>query len=71
MVNEIVHNGDAGQVPYANPAAATNLLRSGATLEAVASLLRHESVDSTAHYAKVDVGLLAEVAQPWPVEASC
>jgi site-specific recombinase XerD len=46
--------------------AATHALRDGATLETVAVLLRHSSLESTAHYAKVDVGLLREVAQPWP-----
>lgn len=44
---------------------ATNLLRSGASLDAVGSLLRHRSPASTAIYAKVDVNMLAEVAEPW------
>ena len=44
---------------------ATDLLRSGATLEAVGSLLRHRSPESTAIYAKVDANMLRQVAQPW------
>lgn len=49
--------------------AATTMLRSGATLEAVGALLRHRSLDMTAHYAKVDVNMLETIAQPWPGEA--
>lgn len=51
--------------------AATTMLRSGATLEAVGAVLRHRSLDMTAHYAKVDVTMLETIAQPWPGEASC
>ena len=46
--------------------AATAMLRAGASLDAIATVLRHESTDTTAHYAKVDVELLRSVAQPWP-----
>jgi site-specific recombinase XerD len=46
--------------------AATAMLRSGASLDAIATVLRHESTDTTAHYAKVDVALLGSVTQPWP-----
>ncbi|MGI9416842.1 MAG: tyrosine-type recombinase/integrase [Geminicoccaceae bacterium] len=46
--------------------AATSMLRAGATLEAIGAVLRHRSVDSTAHYAKVDVQALSLIAQPWP-----
>lgn len=45
--------------------AATNLLRSGASLRFVGSLLRHESLKTTALYAKVDAQMLQELAQPW------
>ena len=47
---------------------ATHLLRGGASLEAVGALLRHQSVKTTALYARVDVPLLLSVAQPWPGE---
>ncbi|MDE0523215.1 MAG: tyrosine-type recombinase/integrase [Boseongicola sp.] len=48
--------------------AATNLLRDGAPLEAIATLLRHSSLDVTAIYARVDVPMLREPVQPWPFE---
>ena len=51
--------------------AATALLRGGATLDAVSALLRHRSLDTTTHYAKVDVPMLRRVAQPWPEAAPC
>lgn len=51
--------------------AATSMLRAGATLDAIGTVLRHRSVDTTAHYAKVDVDMLRQVAQPWPGDASC
>ena len=44
---------------------ATGLLRSGVSMEVIGSLLRHKSPDSTMIYAKVDVPMLLEVAQPW------
>jgi integrase/recombinase XerD len=51
--------------------AATTMLRQGATLAGVGAILRHRSPMTTAHYAKVDFGLLSEIAQPWPEVASC
>ncbi|MES0003106.1 tyrosine-type recombinase/integrase [Mesorhizobium sp. M0051] len=51
--------------------AATSMLRAGATLDLIGTVLRHRSVDTTAHYAKVDVDMLLRVAQPWPGSASC
>jgi len=51
--------------------AATSMLRSGATLEAVGTLLRHRSLDMTAHYAKVDIPMLEQIAQPWPGDLTC
>jgi site-specific recombinase XerD len=51
--------------------AATGLLRQGASLQVIGEVLRHRSVDTTAHYAKVDVGLLQEVVRPWPGGTSC
>ena len=51
--------------------AATAMLRGGASLDAVSSMLRHRSVDMTGHYAKVDIGMLEQVVQPWPEGAPC
>jgi integrase/recombinase XerD len=49
--------------------AATAMLRGGATLDMVGAVLRHRSPDMTAHYAKVDVTMLQQIAQPWPGDA--
>jgi site-specific recombinase XerD len=51
--------------------AATAMLRQGASLAEVSAVLRHRSPMTTAHYAKVDFGLLSEIAQPWPGRQSC
>jgi integrase/recombinase XerD len=45
---------------------ATGLVRHGAPLVEIAQLLRHQTVQVTAIYAKVDLGALRTVAQPWP-----
>lgn len=47
--------------------AATELLRSGATLPQVGQVLRHRRLLSTAIYAKVDEATLGELARPWPM----
>jgi site-specific recombinase XerD len=51
--------------------AATAMLRAGANLDVIATVLRHESADMTAYYAKVDLALLQLVTQPWPEAPSC
>ena len=51
--------------------AATAMLRAGATLDAIGTVLRHRSADTTAHYAKVDVAMLRQIAQVWPGDVSC
>jgi integrase/recombinase XerD len=56
----------------ANPlrhTAASMMLRAGATLDEIGIILRHKSPDTTAHYAKVDVAALQQIAQPWPKES--
>ena len=45
-------------------------LRGGADLDQIGVALRHSSRDTTAIYAKVDIEMLAGVAQPWPECAS-
>jgi integrase len=45
--------------------AATSMLRDGASLDGIAAVLRHQSIDTTLVYARVDQGLLGSVAQPW------
>jgi len=46
--------------------AATTMLRAGSTLYEIGAVLRHKSPNTTAHYAKVDVAALQQIAQPWP-----
>ncbi len=46
--------------------AATELLRSGASLPEIGQILRHRRVETTAIYAKVDRDTLRLIARPWP-----
>jgi len=45
---------------------ASELLRQGASLIDISQVLRHRDLATTAIYAKVDLGRLRQVAQPWP-----
>lgn len=45
---------------------ATQMLHQGASLEEISQLLRHQSFNTTAIYAKVDLTALRSLAQPWP-----
>jgi integrase/recombinase XerD len=45
------------------------MLQGGATLGMIGAVLRHRSPDTTAHYAKVDLVMLQQIAQPWPGDA--
>ena len=51
--------------------AATHLVRQGASLPSIGAVLRHASLETTAHYAKVDVALLHSVARAWPEVTRC
>jgi integrase len=46
--------------------AATEMLRHGVPLDQIGLVLRHRGIDTTAYYAKADVNLLKQIAQPWP-----
>jgi site-specific recombinase XerD len=50
--------------------AVTLMLRQGVSLQAIGRVLRHQSIDTTFLYAKVDVEMLSEIAQPWPGEVT-
>jgi len=50
---------------------ATTLLRHGASLSDIATVLRHRSIQTTQIYAKVDVSMLNRIAQPWPEMPPC
>jgi site-specific recombinase XerD len=45
---------------------ACQMLRQGASLSEIGELLRHRSPETTAIYAKVDLGSLTTLALPWP-----
>jgi len=47
-------------------ALASELLREGASLLEISQVLRHRDLATTAIYAKIDLGRLRQVAQPWP-----
>lgn len=51
--------------------AATSMLRRGATLDVIGTVLRHRSMETTTHYAKVDTNTLRRIAQPWPGDRPC
>jgi site-specific recombinase XerD len=51
--------------------AATTMLRQGTALQTIGDILRHTSIETSAHYAKVDMALLHQVARPWPEVAVC
>jgi site-specific recombinase XerD len=46
--------------------AAVAMLEAGSSLHEIAAVLRHASIETTFHYAKVDQSLLAPMALPWP-----
>lgn len=46
--------------------AATQMLRSGASLAEIGQVLRHHSTSTTAIYAKVDRASLSALTRPWP-----
>jgi len=47
------------------------MLRQGASLQEIAVVLRHRSIETTEIYAKVDVQTLRPIAQPWPEVQQC
>jgi integrase/recombinase XerD len=50
---------------------ASSMLQHGASLQDIAQVLRHRSIETTQIYAKVDVPSLRRIAQPWPEVQPC
>jgi integrase/recombinase XerD len=50
--------------------AATGMLRAGASLPEIAQVRRHERLETTVQYARVDRRALRELARPWPGSAT-
>lgn len=51
--------------------AATAMLQHGVSLAGVGAVLRHRSASVTTIYAKVDIALLSDIAQPWGGRLPC
>jgi site-specific recombinase XerD len=51
--------------------AATAMLQNGVSLAGVGAVLRHRSPSVTTIYAKVDIALLSDIAQPWGGRLPC
>lgn len=66
-----IHNPPSRGAHLLRHSAATAMLRAGSSLDTIAAVLRHQSTDVTAHYAKIDLAMLQQVAQPWPGGRSC
>jgi site-specific recombinase XerD len=49
--------------------AATEMLRAGSSLPEIAQVLRHQRLETTAQYARVDRQALRTLARPWPGSA--
>jgi len=47
------------------------MLWQGASLQDIATILRHRSIETTQIYAKADVTMLRQIAQPWPEVQPC
>jgi len=45
---------------------ATQMVNQGATFKDIADVLGHQSLQTTAIYAKLDIAKLEQVAMPWP-----
>ena len=62
---------DRGAAHILRHSVATSMLRQGASLQDIADVLRHRSIETTQIYAKVDVTSLRQIAQPWPEVQPC
>lgn len=70
IVSRVLNRGGFTDLPTGSHvfrhSLASAWLRGGADLDQIGVALRHTSRDTTAIYAKVDIEMLGDVAQPWP-----
>lgn len=75
IVARVLHRGGFSGLPTGSHvfrhSLASAWLRDGSDLDHIGVALRHASRDTTAIYAKIDVAMLQDVAQPWPGASSC
>lgn len=75
VVERVLQRGQIENVPPGSHmfrhSLATNMLRSGSTLDAIGTVLRHSSPSVTSNYARVDLPMLMSVTQSWPGESKC
>lgn len=70
IVTRAMHRAGVTSVRYGahilRHSLATEMLRQGVSLYEIGAVLRHQSIDMTSYYTKVDVELLKLAVQPWP-----
>src|SRR6266571_7369519 len=66
-----ITSANRGAAHILRHSAATSMLRQGASLQEIGTVLRHRAIQTTEIYAKVDVTALSLIAQPWPEVESC
>ncbi len=62
---------DRGAAHVLRHSVATSMLGQGASLQDIATVLRHQSIATTQIYAKVDVAALQQIVQSWPEQLPC
>jgi site-specific recombinase XerD len=61
-----IHRRSRGAAHLFRHSLASQMIQHGATLNDISEVLRHQSLNTTEIYAKVDLPSLREVARPWP-----
>ena len=59
------------RAPGVSPLSRDDDAPAGRLPQTIGDILRHTSIETSAHYAKVDIDLLQHVARPWPEGVLC